>query len=177
MSFPEGPAPAEVDDAHAAAIEAAAVDTAAFKRAVGSFATGVTVVTTRGADDRLLAFTANSFTSVSLDPPLVLICLNRRAPSMAGFAIGRAFVVNILAADQQRLSGHFARPSDDKLAGIEHRLTDTGIPVLTGTHATLECRLEHWFHGGDHVILVGRVEAVDSADNEPLVFHRSRYTT
>ncbi len=172
MSFPDGPPSPLADDGAAGAT----VDVAAFKRAVGSFATGVTVVTTPSPDDgRPLGFTANSFTSVSLDPPLVLICLNRRAPSMAGFAIGRPFAVNVLAADQEALSGHFARPSDDKFAGVAHRLTESALPLLDGCHATMECRLEHWFHGGDHVILVGRVEAVDSADSEPLIFHRSRY--
>ncbi len=147
----------------------------AFKRAVGSFATGVTVVTARDRNGDAHGFTANSFTSVSLDPPLVLVCLNRRAPSLRGFTIGGPFAVNILAADQERLSGQFARPSADKFDGVDHAPGGNGAPLLAGCHAHLECRLEHWFHGGDHIILVGAVTHAQVADNDPLLFHRSRY--
>jgi len=147
----------------------------AFKRAVGSFATGVTVVTARDRHGAVHGFTANSFTSVSLDPPLVLVCLARRAPSLRGFSIGGPFAVNILAADQQELSGQFARPSADKFAGVGYEPGPNGVPLLAGVHAHLECRLEHWFHGGDHVILVGYVTHAEVADNLPLLFHRSRY--
>jgi len=148
----------------------------AFKQAVGSFATGVTVITARDARGGVHGFTANSFTSVSLDPPLVLVCLARRAPSLRGFSIGGPFAVNILATGQQELSGRFARPSPDKFEGVDHVAGDNGAPLLAGCHAHLECRLEHWFHGGDHVILVGYVIRAEVADNEPLLFHRSRYT-
>ena len=147
-----------------------------FKQAVGSFATGVTIITARDGRGGLHGFTANSFTSVSLDPPLVLVCLARRAPSLRGFSIGGPFAVNILAAGQQELSGQFARPAADKFEGAGQVTGQNGAPLLGGCHAHLECRLEHWFHGGDHVILVGYVTRAEVADNEPLLFHRSRYT-
>ena len=157
--------------------KAATVTVDLFKQAVGSWATGVTVVTLVDPSGRLHGFTANSFTSVSLDPPYVLVCLQRHSPSLRGFGIGRPFAVNILAAEQQELSGRFARPSEDKFAGLPYRLAEDGAPMLEGCHATLACVLEHWFHGGDHVMLMGRVEEADVADNEPLLFHRSQYKT
>ena len=156
---------------------AAEVSVAEFKRAVGSFATGVTVVTVCDRRGRFHGFTANSFASVSLDPPMVLVCLHRQSPSLDGFAIGGAFAVNILGADQLDISGHFARHHDDKFAGIRHRPGRTGAPVLIGCHAVVECRLEHWYHGGDHVILLAHAEAAVTSECEPLVFHRSRYAS
>jgi flavin reductase (DIM6/NTAB) family NADH-FMN oxidoreductase RutF len=147
-----------------------------FKRAVGSFATGVTVVTAVDRRGQRYGFTANSFASVSLDPPLVLLCLARRAPSAWAFEPGRPFNVNILAAHQQELSGHFASPKADKFASVAHREGANGLPVLDDCHAHLECRLEHWYHGGDHLILVGWVERAEvNDDTQPLLFHRSRY--
>ena len=155
--------------------QADAIDLDEFKRAVGSFATGVTVVTARNGD-RMVGFTANSFTSVSLDPPLVLLCLDRRAPSLLGFDPGGAFAVNLLGADQEHLSRHFARHAEDKFAGIAVRTSAGGLPLLDGCLAAVECTLEHRFYGGDHVILVGRVVALSVAEEgEPLVFFRSRY--
>lgn len=152
------------------------VDVDEFKRAVGSFATGVTVVTVGGADGARFGFTANSFTSVSLRPPLVLLCLDRRAPSLLGFRHNVAFAVNVLAADQEDVSRHFARRAEDKFAGIACSPGASGVPLIDGCLATIECRLEQSFYGGDHVILLGRVLEVASRDDgAPLVFHRSRY--
>lgn len=152
------------------------VDIDQFKKAVGSFTTGVTVVTAH-TDKGRLGFTANSFTSVSLRPPLVLLCLDRRAPSLLGFNPGGAFAINVLSAAQQDVSQHFARHAEDKFAGIAHHDGATGAPLLDGCLASIECTLEHRFYGGDHVILVGKVRDVEVHEGEPLIFHRSRYRT
>jgi flavin reductase (DIM6/NTAB) family NADH-FMN oxidoreductase RutF len=146
-----------------------------FKRAAGSFITGVTVVTTRAPDGKLMGFTANSFTSVSLDPPLVLICLHRNAPSLHAFRSGGGFSVNVLAADQEWVSRHFSRPSEDKFASVAYRLGTTGAPQIEGCIAHMDCSLEVSYDGGDHVILLGRVRSVATGDGSPLIFHRSRY--
>jgi flavin reductase (DIM6/NTAB) family NADH-FMN oxidoreductase RutF len=146
-----------------------------FKRACGSFITGVTVVTTQAPDGRLMGFTANSFTSVSLDPPLVLVCLHRNAPSLRAFRAGGGFSINVLGADQEWVSRHFARPADDKFATVPYRIGAAGAPLIEGCIAHIDCALEVSYDGGDHVILVGRVHGVATDDGSPLIFHRSRY--
>jgi len=146
-----------------------------FKRAAGSFITGVTVVTTRSPDGELMGFTANSFTSVSLDPPLVLVCLHRNAPSLRAFRVGCGYAINVLSADQESISRHFARPSDDKFASVPYRIGAAGAPLIEGCIAHIDCSLEVAYDGGDHVILVGRVQNVATDDGSPLIFHRSRY--
>ncbi len=146
-----------------------------FKRAAGSFTTGVTVVTTRDPEGDLRGFTANSFTSVSLDPPLVLVCLHRRAPSLHAFQPGRGFAVNVLADDQEWMSQRFGRRSDNKFEGVPHQLGSSGAPIIDGCIAHIECTLETSYDGGDHVILLGRVRNVATNDGSPLIFHRSRY--
>jgi flavin reductase (DIM6/NTAB) family NADH-FMN oxidoreductase RutF len=150
------------------------VEVSEFKRAVGSFATGVTVVSF-AVEERAHGFTANSFTSVSLAPPLVLVCLHRRAPSVACLRPDDPFAINVLGSDQRELSDRFARPSEDKFAGVGYQLGATGAPVLAECLATIECRLDRWFYGGDHIILLGAVQTVASREGEPLVFHRGQY--
>ena len=154
---------------------AAQISVEDFKRAAGSFTTGVTVVTTRDPDGELRGFTANSFTSVSLDPPLVLVCLHRRAPSLGAFQPGCGFAVNVLADDQEWMSQRFGRRSDNKFEGVPHQMGAAGAPVINGCIAHIECTLETSYDGGDHVILLGRVRNVATNDGSPLIFHRSRY--
>jgi flavin reductase (DIM6/NTAB) family NADH-FMN oxidoreductase RutF len=150
--------------------------TSELRRALGAFATGVTVVTTGGpAGD--YGVTANSFTSVSLEPPLVLVCLRRRSRGRALIAAHGSFAVNVLTAEQERLGRRFA--SRDRgsgmFAGIEHRRGATGAPILAGA-AHLECRLAGLHGAGDHVIVVGHVLdlAVDPGAL-PLLFHAGRF--
>ncbi len=112
----------------------------ALRNLLGQFATGVTVITTRGADGRKVGMTANSFSSVSLDPPLVLWSLARTAPSVNDFLVASHFAINVLGSDQHGLSGHFARPAADKFVGIEHVEATAGVPLLDGAIATLVCR-------------------------------------
>jgi flavin reductase (DIM6/NTAB) family NADH-FMN oxidoreductase RutF len=145
----------------------------ALREAFGRYATGVAVITTATACGERAGVTVNSFTSVSLDPPLVLWCLSNRAPSAPLFLRAGRFAVNVLAADQGHLSRRFATPSADKFAGVE--LLGTPLPVLAGTLAHFVCRTERVHDGGDHHIFVGAVEHYQHADGEPLVFHSGRY--
>lgn len=139
------------------------------------YATGVAVVTTALEDGRRAGVTVNSFTSVSLDPPLVLWCLSRRAPSADLFLRAGRFVVNVLAAGQDELSRRFATPAEDKFAGVATSSAAGGLPVLEGTLASFACRTVTVHEGGDHLIFVGAVEQFDRTCGEPLVFHSGRY--
>ncbi|MDG5496936.1 flavin reductase family protein [Niveispirillum sp. BGYR6] len=150
-------------------------DRRALRSLLGQFATGVTIVTTRAADGRKVGLTANSFTSVSLDPPLVLWCLGNNAPSMRDFLTAEHFAIHVLAEEQNGLSQHFATPSADKFAGVAHGETAEGVPVLHGTLATLLCRQHDRVEAGDHVIFIGRIERFDLAGGAPLLFHAGQY--
>jgi flavin reductase (DIM6/NTAB) family NADH-FMN oxidoreductase RutF len=145
------------------------------RRALGSFATGITVVTARAPDGRIAGVTANSFCSVSLNPPLVLWCLAGSAPSRAVFAHASHFAVHVLAEDQLHLSDRFCKPSRNKFAGLETSEGLGGAPILEGVVALFECSREQRHDAGDHVILVGRVERYHHTSRPPLVFHASGY--
>lgn len=152
-------------------------DSKAFRQACGQFLTGVTVVTALLPDREPIGFTANSFTSVSLDPPLVLVCVDRKITSHGAFRPGGAYAVHVLAADQEELSARFARGGTDKFAGLTWKPGLGGLPLLEGALAVLQCRIVHTYEGGDHTIFVGRVEAMDVSDvgAAPLGFFRGRY--
>lgn len=147
-----------------------------FRDVLRQFATGITVVTGRDEERRPRAVTVNSFASVSLDPPLVLYCLGRSAFNFDVFAKAKAFAINILSADQQALSDRFAREAEDELADLELTELETGSPVLSGCLAVLDCETEKIHEAGDHLIIVGRVAALDlSRESDPLIYFRSRY--
>jgi len=146
-----------------------------FRRALGQFTTGVTVVTTRGLDGRRVGVTANSFSSVSLEPPLVLWCLDKHSSSLPAFVECTQFAVNVLAAEQHHLSRQFATPADDKFAGVEAADGPGGIPLLDGVVARYLCRNLRQIDAGDHLIFLGEVEAYDTFEREPLVFHSGVY--
>jgi flavin reductase (DIM6/NTAB) family NADH-FMN oxidoreductase RutF len=150
-------------------------DARELRRALGQFTTGVTVVTTRGADGRRVGVTANSFSSVSLDPPLVLWCLDRQASSLAAFAESTHFAINVLSAEQHHLSRQFATPADDKFAGVDAIDGAAGIPLLEGVVARYLCRNVREIDAGDHVIFLGHVESFETFEREPLVFHSGVY--
>lgn len=145
------------------------------RAALGAFATGVAVVTARDADGTMAGLTVNSFSSVSLDPPLVLFSQSLRSPSLPLFRRASHFIINILAADQQSLSRRFARPSADKFAGVAYAASTCGAPILHGAVAHFQCRREHEYDGGDHAIFIGRVERYASYDRPPLIFLRGDY--
>ena len=150
-------------------------DSRALRSALGRFATGVTIVTTRCPSGRLVGLTANSFSSVSLDPPLVLWSLRRNASSLQSFTGSRSFAVNVLAHDQELLSNRFAKPSADKFEGLDYAIGLNGCPVLRDTLACFECRLESEIEGGDHVIFLGRVERATHREGVPLIFAGGNY--
>jgi len=150
-------------------------DVAAFRRALGQFATGVTVITTRAPSGALIGITASSFNSVSLDPPLVLWSLATKSASMPVFRGNSHYVVNVLAASQLELCKRFATVKGDRFAGVSHAAGDSGMPVLDGAIAWFECHNRSRYDEGDHVIFVGEVERCgvhpDAEQVAPLVFH------
>jgi flavin reductase (DIM6/NTAB) family NADH-FMN oxidoreductase RutF len=150
-------------------------DPRALRNALGRFATGVTVVTTRCASGKLEGLTANSFSAVSLDPPLVLWSLRKAAGSLQSFAQAPHFAVNVLAADQHEVSTHFARSAPDKFASVAFDEGVGGCPVIQGALATFECSVETQVEGGDHIIFIGRVHRATYRDGEPLIFAGGAY--
>lgn len=142
---------------------------------LGTFVTGVTVVTTRDARGVAHGVTANSFSSVSLDPPLVLWSQALTSRSFEAFRDSRHFAVNILAHDQVALSGHFAKSREDKFNGVEHHDGHGGAPVLAGAAAHLECEQVAAYPSGDHLIYIGRVLRIGHANRRPLAFAGGRY--
>jgi len=151
---------------------------AEFRAALGTFATGVTIVTARNAGGAPVGITANSFASVSLAPPLVLWSLARVAGSMPAFEQGSHYAINILASDQHELATRFATRSVDRFAGVPFRDGRGGAPVLEGTAAAFECFNRSRYEEGDHVIFVGEVEHCERRDGaQPLIFHGGRYFT
>lgn len=145
------------------------------RHALGHFATGVTIITTRDADQQAVGVTVNSFNSVSLDPPLVLWSLARSAYSLPAFRDYGHFAVHVLAADQQELSNRFARSGHDKFAGLEVNNGIADLPLLDGCAAVFQCRTETWHEGGDHLIMIGRILSYACTERHPLLFHRGRY--
>lgn len=150
-------------------------DARLFRNALGSFTTGVTIVTTRDESGADVGLTANSFNSVSLDPPMVLWSLGKSSTNLAAFEAAEYFAVHILAADQDRLSIRFAKSGTDKFAAIAVGRGHGGVPLIDGCTARFECRTAFKYEGGDHVIFVGEVIAFDHSDCPPLVFHGGRY--
>lgn len=158
--------------------EATRHDARDFRTALGCFPTGVCLITTLGPDGARVGMTANSFSSVSLDPPMVLWSLARTASSAPIFRDAEYFAINVLAEGDEKISSHFARSGADKFALFGGRFEEgiAGVPLLQGAAATFECHSRHRHYGGDHIIVIGVVEryAYDTS-RAPLVFHRGRY--
>ncbi|MDF3842970.1 flavin reductase [Pseudomonas citronellolis] len=150
-------------------------DAMSFRKALGSFATGVTIVTTCDAEGNDIGLTANSFNSVSLDPPMVLWSLAKTSKALDAFMNGDNFAVHILSSAQQDLSGRFARSGADKFAGLTPSRGVGGIPLLDDCSARFQCKTTFRYEGGDHVIFVGEVTAFDHNGQPPLVFHSGAY--
>ena len=146
-----------------------------FRRILSKFASGVTVVTTRDADGAPHGMTASSFTSVSLTPPLVLVCVDHRARILEHFRIREHFGINILGADQRELSVKFAGGDVDRFQGVAWQPGKTSVPLLADVLATLECARTNLITAGDHDIVIGEVLHADCRDGEPLVFYGSQY--
>jgi len=161
---------------HASQLRRAPLRDSDFKRAAGSFPTGVAVVTTCDADGVGHGLTVSSFTSVSLDPPLVLVCVSRRATSLPVLLTAGRFGISVLARSQRALALRFARPAPDKFAGLQWRVGLLGVPLLDGSVAHVECEVARTVDGGDHDIVLGHVHRAQAFPGEPLVFHRSKLT-
>lgn len=147
-----------------------------FRTALGMFATGVTIVTARVADGTYVGLTANSFNSVSLNPPLVLWSLSQAAASMVAFSSGAHYAINILAADQTALALRFATKEIDRFAGVDFEEGVAGAPLLKGAAATFECFNRSRYVEGDHVIFVGEVErCAHRAGASPLLYHGGKF--
>ncbi|AEG50856.1 flavin reductase domain protein FMN-binding protein [Sphingobium chlorophenolicum L-1] len=151
------------------------IDQREFRRALGSFATGVTVVTARGPDGVDVGVTANSFNSVSLDPPLVLWSLNKASSSLSAFLEGGHFAVHILSADQKDFSARFGSRNGVRFADLEVDRGVGGVPLLRDCTTRFQCRLAFCYDGGDHQILVGEVVEFAHQDRPPLVYHGGRF--
>lgn len=147
----------------------------AFRAALGSFATGVTIVTTADADGRPVGVTASSFNSLSLDPPLVLWSLAKTSSSLAAFQRSGEFAIHVLTSKQEALSSHFAKKSEDKFAGVDWTPGEAGVPILAGCAARFRCRTAHQHEGGDHIIFVGEVLDFAHRAEPPLLFHSGAY--
>lgn len=149
-----------------------------FRAALAMFATGVTIVTARDPDGQCIGLTANSFNSVSLDPPLVLWSLSRGAASLTAFTRGSHYAINILAADQRMLAERFSSRADDRFAGIAFREGAGGAPVLEGVAAVFQCFNRSRYEEGDHIIFVGEVERCSHrTDTPPLLYHGGQFYT
>jgi flavin reductase (DIM6/NTAB) family NADH-FMN oxidoreductase RutF len=156
--------------------DSAALDVRELRRALGSFATGVAVVTTLDSAGKPKGFTANSFASVSLDPPLVLICVDKAASCYPAFAGAHHFGINILSHGQQHISKAFASKLADKFDGMPWASGVTGSPMLPESTAWLDCRLHQRVEAGDHLILIGEVLDFGHAPVKPaLGYHRGGY--
>lgn len=151
-------------------------DSLDFRRALGSFATGIVVVTAPDVEGGHRGITVNAFSSVSLDPPLVLFCLDKAAWSFGVFYGAELFAINVLREDQRDLSVRFSTPAIDKWEGVSYDLWPGDLPVLRGCLANIACRRESLYAGGDHVIIVGRVERLRvGGGGDPLLYFQSAY--
>lgn len=146
-----------------------------FRAALSRFPSGVTIVTTKDGSGRLHGLTVSAFASVSLEPPLVLVCVDKRAGSHYAFAESGAFIVHILAEEHEQHSNRFASKIPDKFENVTYRTGIADIPALENALVTLECRLAHAHEGGDHTIFVGEIEHADIKDGKPLVYWHGDY--
>jgi flavin reductase (DIM6/NTAB) family NADH-FMN oxidoreductase RutF len=154
-----------------------AFDERQLRDALAQFATGVTVVCARAADGRYVGFTANSFNSVSLDPPLVLWSLARRSASLVTFEAAQRYAINVLSSTQVELARRFSRPHADRFAAVGFRLGWSDAPLIDGCVAWFECRHHALHRAGDHVVFIGEVATVERARGSGLVFAHGRYGT
>ena len=150
-------------------------DAHAFRDALGTFVTGVTIVTARDEQGQPFGLTANSFNSVSLDPPMVLWSLSLQSRTLPVFRDAENWAVHVLAADQQDMSDRFAQPGEDKFAGLTATDGPEGAPLIEGCAARFGCRARFEYEGGDHAIFLGEVIDFDRREAEPLIYHGGRY--
>jgi flavin reductase (DIM6/NTAB) family NADH-FMN oxidoreductase RutF len=146
-----------------------------FRKVLSHFASGVTVITTCESDGRPTGLTASAFTSVSLDPPLILVCVAHKSQSYPALLESRRFAVNFLRTGQEDISRRFATSGLDKFNGVPHRISALGLPVLTEALAHVECVTVSQHVEGDHTVFIGRVEDSGTTDGMPLLYFRGKY--
>src|SRR5947208_6932910 len=151
-----------------------AIDPSELRKVMGCFATGVTVITTRYQSVNPYGLTPNAVTSLSLTPPLLLICVDRKAETYPPFFDSKTFVLNTLAEDQEAISRRFATTGGDKFRGLEFELGRFGTPILAGTLGHVECRIIDTLEGGDHVIHIGEGEQAGARGGDPRLLLRGR---
>ena len=153
-----------------------AIEKSELRRVMGHFATGVTIITTFAPDGKLHGLTANAISSLSLTPPLLLICVDKKSESYPCFEQSKAFTVNVLADDQEDLSRRFAvSGAPNKFEGVSYRLGANQAPILNGAVAYIECKVVAAHEGGDHTIYIGEVEQAETREGKPLLFYRGGY--
>jgi flavin reductase (DIM6/NTAB) family NADH-FMN oxidoreductase RutF len=146
-----------------------------FRGVLGRFASGVSVVTSKCKDGELRGITVSAFSSLSLNPPLILVCIDNRSSLVEHLGEGCSFAVNILGEDQETLSRRFASKEPNRFEGVGYKEGVSGSPLLDHALATLECKVVDNYAGGDHTIVVGEVEAAALTDNKPLLYFRGGY--
>jgi flavin reductase (DIM6/NTAB) family NADH-FMN oxidoreductase RutF len=151
------------------------LDGTAIRQFASCFATGVAVITTTDKAGKLYGLTMNAISSLSLDPALFLICVDKRSNTLAPMLESKAFAINILAQGQEAISNTFAGKADDKFANVKYRLGSLGMPLIEGAHGAAEFSVCADYPGGDHVIVVGELRSVDTGAVDPLLYFRSKY--
>ena len=152
-----------------------AIDLRELRNVFGHFATGVTVITTKDSLGKPFGLTANAFSSLSLDPPLLLICVDKQVDCYACFEESKVFVVNFLSEEQEHLSRRFATKGIEKFEGVAWRAGACGAPLLEGALGYLECQVANAYEGGDHTIYVGEIQHATAAGDRPLLFFKGKY--
>ena len=152
-----------------------AIDGRDLRNAMGLFATGVTIITTKDASGKPFGLTANAFSSLSLDPPMLLICVDKGVDCYACFDESKVFAVNFLSLTQEELSTRFATKGIEKFEGLSYRVGELGVALLDGALAHFECTVAHAHEGGDHTIYVGEVQRLVTMEGDPLLFYQGKY--
>lgn len=152
-----------------------AIDPRDLRNVMGHFPTGVTIITTKDATGKPFGLTANAFSSLSLDPPLVLICVDKKVDCYACFEESKVFVVNFLSEDQEHLSKRFATKGIEKFEGVTCQTGDCGAPRLDGAIGYIECKLISGHDGGDHTVYIGEVQSASASGERPLLFFKGKY--
>jgi flavin reductase (DIM6/NTAB) family NADH-FMN oxidoreductase RutF len=152
-----------------------AIDPRELRNVMGNFATGVTIITTKDATGKPFGLTANAFSSLSLDPPLLLICVDKKVDCYACFEETKVFGVNFLSEDQDQLSTRFATKGIEKFEGVSYKLGELGVALLDGAVTHIECKLVNAYEGGDHTIYIGEIQNATVLSDRPLLFFRGKY--
>ena len=152
-----------------------AIDGRDLRNAMGLFATGVTIITTKDASGKPFGLTANAFSSLSLDPPMLLICVDKGVDCYACFDESKVFAVNFLSLAQEELSTRFATKGIEKFEGLSYSVGELGVALLDGALAHFECTVAHAHEGGDHTIYLGEVQRLVTMEGDPLLFYQGKY--